>query len=199
MEAEVKERLVGAVILVLLAVLVLPALLTGPKQAEPLQSPEAPVASRSVEIDLGGPQDDEQVEILPLDEAAPAPQPAAVREAPTGLPDTSEPPATSGAAPAADPAPAAMPVATPPAQPAQAPVGAGWAVQVAALSNRDAALKLVAELQRRGYPAFILEYRAAGRVLYRVRIGPEADRGRAVAMAARLKSDGTAGNVVSHP
>ena len=44
METEVKERLVGAVILVLLAVLVLPALLTGPKQAEPLQSPEAPVA-----------------------------------------------------------------------------------------------------------------------------------------------------------
>jgi cell division septation protein DedD len=36
-------------------------------------------------------------------------------------------------------------------------------------------------------------------VLYRVRVGPEQDRGRADALAARLAKDGYRGNVARHP
>lgn len=193
METEVKERLVGAVILVLLAVLVVPALLSGPRQAAPVE-PGASPELRSVEIDLGGPREAPPVEIVPLDEPVQEAQPAAPPEAPTGVPGTEE------AAPAEAPAPVAAP---PPASPAtvQAPIpsGQGWAVQVAALSSRDAAARRVAELKQRGYPAFLLEYRTDGRVLYRVRVGPETTRERAAALAARLQAEGIQGNVVNHP
>jgi DedD protein len=57
----------------------------------------------------------------------------------------------------------------------------------------------VGELRGRGYPAFIVEYRADGRVLHRVRVGPEQDRARADALAARLAKDGYPGTVARHP
>ena len=198
MEPEVKERLVGAVILVLLAVLVVPALLSGPQQSEPAQ-PRAAASSRSVEIDLGGTRTAEPVEITTPDETVPGSPPALVREAPSGLPDGDVPAAaaTPGPAPAASAEPAA--VTAPAARQAAAAVAAGFAVQVAALSNRDAAAQQVVDLERRGYSAFIVEYRSGGRVLYRVRVGPEAARERAVALAARLKAEGIGGNVVSQP
>lgn len=196
METEVKERLVGAIILVLLAVLVLPALLTGPRQPEPQAEPAAPTPVRSVDLDLGGARPDAAVEVTALDEPAHVPPPAAVREAPTGLPGGSEP--AAGIEPPPVPV-AAPPPATEPVRQAASPAGSGWAVQVAALSSRDAAMKSVADLQRRGYTAFILEYRNGGRVLYRVRVGPEEARERAAALAARMQAEGIGGNVVSHP
>jgi DedD protein len=57
----------------------------------------------------------------------------------------------------------------------------------------------VAELQKRRYSAFILEYRASGQVLYRVRVGPEQDRARAEEIAARLAKDGFQPVVARHP
>lgn len=196
METDVKERLVGAVILVLLAVLVVPALLSGPKPSVPAE-PAVAAPSRSVEIDLGGPAAGDAAGIAAVGELAPEPQSAAMREPPTGLPDSDAPEG------AANPMRAAAPQtgqAVAPAVPeAVTPAGAGWAVQVAALSNREAAMKRVAELAQRGYSAFVLEYRSGGRVLYRVRVGPEPVRERATALAARLKAEGFEGNVVSHP
>jgi DedD protein len=72
-------------------------------------------------------------------------------------------------------------------------------VQLGAFSSRAAADRLVTDLRRRGYPAFIAEYRAEGKVLHRVRVGPEQERARADALAARLAKDGFNGNVARHP
>jgi DedD protein len=72
-------------------------------------------------------------------------------------------------------------------------------VQVAAFSSQDSARKMVADLKSRGYGAFILEYRADNRVLYRVRVGPEAQRERASALASRLQGEGFKAAVVPHP
>jgi len=47
--------------------------------------------------------------------------------------------------------------------------------------------------------AFLLEYRASGKVLYRVRVGPEQDRARAEEIAARLAKDGFQPVVARHP
>jgi DedD protein len=72
-------------------------------------------------------------------------------------------------------------------------------VQLAALSSQDSATKMVADLKSRGYSAFIVEYRASDRVLYRVRVGPEAQRDRAAALASRLQGEGFKATVVPHP
>jgi DedD protein len=215
METAVKERLIGAAVLVLLVVLVVPALLSGPREPPP-PDPVGEGPIRSVEIDMERSRPlSEPVEPSPADRDV-------VPPAPSGLPEPSAQgfsgPAdrTSATLPATEavaqplpadadaPSAAAVPTGTPsdapPAtSPESAPPGAGWAVQLAALSNQDSALKMVSDLKTRGYAAFILEYRSGGKVLYRVRVGPEAQRERAVALAARLQGEGFKTTVVTHP
>jgi DedD protein len=72
-------------------------------------------------------------------------------------------------------------------------------VQLGSFASRPNADKLAGELRGRGYSAFVSEFRGSGRVLYRVRVGPEQDRGRADALAARLARDGNKGTVAPHP
>ena len=72
-------------------------------------------------------------------------------------------------------------------------------MQLGAFSNKSKAEQLVAELRTRGFSAFVLEYRASGKVLYRVRVGPEQDRSRAEATAARLAKEGFQPVVARHP
>jgi DedD protein len=83
--------------------------------------------------------------------------------------------------------------------PAAAPAATAWAVQLGAFSNKAKAEQLVAQLKERRYAAFVLEYRATGQVLYRVRVGPEQDRARAEEIAARLAKDGFQPVVARHP
>jgi cell division septation protein DedD len=194
MEVQVRERLVGALVLVAIVVLFVPALLKGPAR----DSDVAEVADRrSVVIPVRAtsePEPEEKPVPEPLsqdsgrtvvDEPLPqaAPPPAAVT-----APTVERPPATEP-----EPSPAAAPAAgVAPGQPA-------WAVQLGAFSTREKADALVARLRGNGYTAFVLEYRADGKVLHRVRVGPEQNRERAAAIAARLRIDGFQPVVAPHP
>jgi DedD protein len=72
-------------------------------------------------------------------------------------------------------------------------------VQLGSFASRPNAEKLADELKRGGYSAFVSEFRGSGKVLYRVRVGPEQDRARADALAQRLARDGRKGTVAPHP
>lgn len=186
MEVRVRERLVGALVLVALVVLLVPAVLTG-RGSAPTEPPAQP--TRRVEVPLvdAGAVPEEQILV-----------PEPVAEAPA-------PPEVLPPAPAPQPAPAAAPATQAPAraesapQPDAKPQAPAWAVQLGAFSNRAKAEQLVAELKKRRYSAFLLEYRASGQVLYRVRVGPEQDRARAEEIAARLAKDGFQPVVARHP
>ena len=191
MEAPVRERLVGALVLVAIVVLLVPSILKG-RDPAPQGTPEQP--TRRVEVPVGlvepPPQDDV---LVPEPEPPDAPSPVIV--APPA-PSVTKPMESPGRAPEkpledAKPSKAAVPSA-----PAEAPA---WAVQLGAFSNRAKAEQLVAELRKRGYAAFVLEYRATGQALYRVRVGPEQDRERAAEIAARLAKDGFQPVVARHP
>jgi DedD protein len=205
MDNAVKERLVGAAVLVLLVVIVVPALLSGPREPAPSAEADAPDAAmpagpasevRVVEIDLTGKQGQAATPTLldPVESPAAIPAPG---------------PESGAQAPAVDNAAGVMAQTETPSEPPQegpqqtaepsAPPAAGWAVQVAALSSGEAAAKMAADLRGKGYSAFVLEHRADGRVLYRVRVGPESQRERAVALAARLQDEGLTPTVVAHP
>jgi DedD protein len=195
MEIRVRERLVGALVLVTIVVLLVPALLKGPERAaDAATGPE----TRSVVVQLDDADQPAQDEVLVPE--PPQPQPAAAQ--PESLPP---PPATEsapsvelqGALPPAD-AGANRPVETAPAASAAVETPA-WAIQLGAFSTREKADDLVANLRKRGYRAFVLEYRASGKVLHRVRVGPEQDRERAVAIAERLRKDGFQPVVAPHP
>ncbi len=193
MEVRARERLVGALVLVAAVVLLVPALLKGPRQQ---QDTEPSPGTKSVEVTLG-----EGGTPASKDTLVPEPAPPIAKAAPEpdradDLP-ASDPPATAVPASPAPAAAARPPVTEPTASgPAEQPA---WAVQLGAFSTREKAEGLVSDLRRRGYAAFVLEYRAGGQVLHRVRVGPEQDRARAVAIAERLRKDGFQPVVAPHP
>lgn len=191
MDSKIRERMVGALVLVALIVLVVPALLKGPGTASsPVPTPD----TKGVEFpldDAGVPAEGDS--LVPEPEIAQAKPEMPAPVAPKAI--DSPRPANSAAA---EPESAGVPPAARPAQPAAAQQSA-WAVQLGAFSSRSKAEGLVAKLRARGYSAFVLEYRAGGQLLHRVRVGPEQDRARAVEIAARLRNDGFEPVVAPHP
>jgi DedD protein len=200
MDVRVRERLIGALVLVAIVVLFVPAILKG-RDPEPIQAPE-PATVRRIEMPIGdaAPAPEEQILVPEPQEPdrppAPAPPPPAdpatganvARTQPVAPPPSAAPPDARAAARAA-----------PPPAVAQSSPASAWAVQLGAFSNKSKAEQLVAELRKRQFAAFVLEYRASGKVLYRVRVGPEQDRARAEATAARLAKEGFEPVVARHP
>ncbi len=79
------------------------------------------------------------------------------------------------------------------------PASASWAVQVGSFSDKIKADILRRELQVRRFPAFVLTAQVDGKLMYRVRVGPELERNKAVRLRDRLAQDmSLTGNVVGH-
>jgi DedD protein len=72
-------------------------------------------------------------------------------------------------------------------------------VQLGVFASRDNAERLAKQVKGSGYPVVVNEVSGSGKKLYRVRVGPEADRGAAVALGAKLRAAGHAGSVVPYP
>ena len=196
MDTALRNRLTGAVILVLLAVLLLPELLTGaggtatrtPSTAG--ATPEGGAPLQTLQIDLSGtargpagsappPPEvmDDQAEGLDVDPAAPPPVVRLpVPEAITTAPPTTAPPA------------AVPPAATPPTAAPVDPTATRFYVQVGTFATRERAETAQKDLARRGFKVIINETTSGVRRLHRVRVGPVADRAAAVALEARLRS-----------
>lgn len=194
MEVRVRERLIGALVLVAIVVLIVPAVLKGPERVRE-ETPSVP--TRTVIVPLGDAAAPAQDDDLIPEPDAPAPGPATPPAEPPAEP--SVPARRDVAAPVAEASPPAASRATESASELAPVTTPAWAVQLGAFSTRDKADGLVSDLRRRGYAAFVLEYRASGKVLHRVRVGPEQDRERAVAIAERLRKDGYQPVVAPHP
>jgi DedD protein len=181
-----KERLTGAVILVVFVVIVVPALLSGPPR------PATPVTATGVE---GPPMRSYTIDLT--DPAGTQP-PMTPTTTPVTVTPPPLPPLSPAQAPGAESAPTPEPLPTPAPAPASASVETGFAVQIGSFANRANAEGLVAKLGKVGFPAFIAPT-GNGRKLYRVRVGPVADRAGALQLAARLAEAGQPGKVVDHP
>ena len=185
-----KERVIGAVVLVLLAVLVVPIFLDGP-------SDDTELVSESVT--LPGQNDQErrqQTIVLNRDRSEPVPtsRPAATAT-PTPEPERKSPPSQQPAREIPAPKPA-----EPTSEPASGSSETGmWAVQLGSFSSKENAEKLAGSLRDQGYAAFLSQLQSNGNELHRVRIGPQKDRQSAEAVAAQLAKNGHTGQVVSHP
>ena len=208
MERPLKQRLIGATILVAIAVAVLPGLLSGRREVATLEPTrdDSGMPLRAHEFSLGETLTAEE-QAVAADELQPDPVPVEAVVAPEPLPLTPPPGVPATAAPAAANKPAAapalvvappvkaaaVPAATTPVKPAAAaPVVSlsGWVVQIGSFGTRQKADELVAKLQAKGFRAFTLAYTAAGRTLHRVRVGPEQNRQKAEQIAKRLEADG---------
>jgi cell division septation protein DedD len=112
-------------------------------------------------------------ETPPAESVAPAAEPEA--EARPGPPPAA---AADTTARAADARPASTAQAEQP-----------WIVQVTALKKRGEAQAIATRLASRGYKAYVLDPQPGSTVLYRVRVGPFADRADAEQIVKRLTSE----------
>jgi DedD protein len=199
MERPVKERLIGASILVALIVLVVPELLSGPKPGAPPTArlpAVAPEPIRTVTVDLATSKapalSDEPASAVPVP-ANPAPANAVpASAAPASAAPASAPPASAGASEPANPGPVETTAPTPTSTP-----HALWAVQLGSFASRANSDNLVHQLKAQGFSVYVLSGGAGPALRYRVRIGPLADRQSAERLAARLKSLGHVSSIVA--
>ena len=102
----------------------------------------------------------------------------------TPTPKPEAPPAEPARPPAAPAATAAAPVAA-----TTEPAGTGFAIQVAALREREEADTIVKRLAGKGYPAYVLAPAKGAPAVYRVRVGKFKERREADTVAARLQKE----------
>ncbi len=216
MDRSTKERLTGAIVLVAVAWLVIPVFLDGPGE-------EGETVRQRVELPgRDTAQTQTKTIVLKPDTASgtDAPRvtdpPPVTRRLSAPARDEPGPEAKVEAEPRQEPAvqPPAPAQETPPPQPAAKAAESGpapsgsvdtsaavslWAVQLGSFSNQANAEGLAADLRKQGFAAFLSRVDAGGKSLHRVRVGPQGSRAEAEKVAARLKSAGHDGQVVSHP
>lgn len=228
MDTHLKERLVGAAVLVAAAVILIPEMLSGPSEREANGSGGERAAEeggvRTYTIDLGDrarsgangaatPAENTAVVV----EETPAPPPEIVPEAsvPVAVPERQQAANTKAGVAAPEPRalepPASVAKASPASSPSLAPAQAApasarstggekqpWVVQVGSFANQATAERLSQDLERRGYASFVVPFKPAAQTLYRVRVGPMKARGDADAVVQKLKREGTAATVVAN-
>jgi DedD protein len=181
MDRRVKERLVGATILGVLIVLLVPEMLSGPKPAAaPAASSSEPV--RNVTVDLTTRQS-----VAPAPTAAQASSAAEPDTAGSATPPPAPPAAAQAAAPVADaPAPVESPSSSPISQGGDT-AHRGWALQVGSFASRENADKLVHQLKAHGYSAYVISSGSGATIRHKVRVGPVTDRAAAERLLVKLK------------
>ncbi|MFP5378498.1 MAG: SPOR domain-containing protein [Vicinamibacteria bacterium] len=168
----------------------------GVAEPAPLEAPEMEVATDAPAAAPGpggAPASANEELTYPdrLDEGAPVPEQLRDDVVPSGDAAEALPPDTTPA-PTETPAAAAPAAAeAPPAASAAnaEPPGDGFAIQVAALQNRQEADSVARRLGDRGYPAYVLAPAPGAPQVYRVRVGKYSDRREAEAVAGRLEKE----------
>ena len=207
MDKALKERIIGATVLVAVAVLVVPVFLDGPPSEEEMVSERVPLPGQSEQktqtVVLDRDRDEPvpaQVETPTESEtqtaaaSSPPPEPDVVAQQTDPEPERVE--TTPAREPESEPEPEREPPA--PMQAASSTTGM-WAVQVGAYSTADRANNVAADLRKQGFAAFLSQLQTGSGQLHRVRVGPQKDREAAEAMAARLQKAGHDGKVLPHP
>jgi cell division septation protein DedD len=243
MDQGLKERLIGAAVLVALGVWLIPLLLDGPDDGAEdgpvsLQLPIPGVQSAPVRtevVDLNAAREPQSAVIVVDDAAAaerarraaaaPGAEPAAVpstaRSSDGGAAASSETVAAAEAAaleraaeleaaaasagtsaPAQTAAPsepaASAPVPESPPRRADPPMASGdWAIQLGSFGEEENARRLAERVAGFGFEPRISDYRAGGRTMYRVRVGPHPTRAAAEAAASSLSAHGFVAQVVT--
>jgi DedD protein len=182
-----KQRMVGALVLLALAVIFLPMLLTREDELRQVvvDAPAMPQAPSMPQIEMQPvtvpepqvlpqePVPDEPIAELPGTPAEAAPAPESVAESPVPV----EPAAAAPPPSAPPPAQASAPVQAPVSRLDANGVPVSWSVQLASLSSRSGAENLQKTLRSQGYNAYIRSVDGMNRVF----VGPlierlEADR-----------------------
>ncbi len=210
MDDGLKQRIIGAVVLVIAAVIFLPMLLTGQDETSRVEI-EVPEPPPMDDREIARPAPAELPDPEPIPEIPPsaapdpmsppsppaAPGPAIGAPAPAPAPAPVEPPMVT--APTSPPAATPPPTAAPPAA-SPAPTATGnWVVQLGSFSSASNADGLRQTLRAQGYNAYTRSTQVDGRSITRVYVGPVVEREEANRLRDELaRRQGSKGLVVAH-
>lgn len=203
MDTALKQRLLGAAVLIALAIIFVPMFFSNspPKQDNTTlalsipQAPERNFETRNLSVDSS--PKPSTTKPAPMPAAPPAAiNPDKVATVNTGAPATFEAPDQSASSPPAATKPPTAPATATPvaAKPAVAPAPppaptvqaeGRYVVNLGVYADAGGAAALVAKVKKLGYPAFAEATEYQGKAAQRVRVGPYADR--AAAEGVRLK------------
>lgn len=170
MDEQFKRRLVGAAVLASLAIIFIPMLFEDDSKLEP-----PPLYQTRIPEKPRAP-----FESRLLKDEVPAVQPIE-REQPVQVDVADE-------TPARDP------------EPEQTAGLQAWTVQVGSFSSQTNASQLVGKLKSAGFESFLQQAEVEGKPVYRVLVGPEADRVRAEALLPQINAAaGLKGSVKRYP
>lgn len=158
-DRKAKQRLVGAIVIVSLAVIFIPMLLNTEDNVNPLL-----IGSNIPE------QPDHSVEIIPLTPPQPRPEQRPITVIPVdeqSAETTTEPETTQPAASETQASNQAATEASPDTN------LSGWVVQLGSFAKKRNALELRDKARANGFAAFVEAYSTANGQRYRVRVGPE--------------------------
>lgn len=191
-----RHRIIGAIIVVSLAVILIPMILDerdAPSQLKdaneiPRRSADAEEADTRVVVTPVGELGADKGKATADDAKAPAtasPAPAPESKAP--LPEP--PPVARESAPAVAKPPVAKPAERPAEKATATPADGSWYVQVGVYSNRDNAQRVVEKLKGRGFSVVTDTVKIEGGKATRLRVGPYRDKSAAEKAAARIEKD----------
>lgn len=196
-ENRVKQRVVGGVVLLALAVIIIPMVLDFRKDYDQVISgSNIPPKPKDFRIETFELNREPQVKVPTLSEAGSVERAVAQK-----VDEHREAEQKRAAETAAKSVESARPVQnTPVAPPRKSPaVRDGWAVQVGSFGSENNALRLRDKIRKRGYAAFVDSVNVNGKVSHRVRVGPEAEKSRAELLKRSLQQEmGLKGLVISH-
>lgn len=199
MDIALKQRLVGAGVLIALAVIVLPMLLGGRPEGSVADSQRIELPPQPAELEfetrrfpVGESPEDSAAAFAESQPARPLPAPGRQEEAPVEPEEVVEAPAQEMPAPVRDTP--AQPPPLPQPLPEQPVDGASrYVVQVASFGSMENANRLSSRLEDLGYSVLLDSIRASTGTLHRVRVGTYPDRPSAANAVSRIQEQ--VGNV----
>lgn len=179
MNQQLKQRIIGAIVLISLAIIFIPALLDGSHtNVSPLQERQAPQKPNFYfeEIKLPKSVDAGKApsRVIKDKKDVSTTKPVAVK--PKVVVKQSEPVSQK----------IERKVSKKPDSTTKKPAPSAWVVQIASLTNSKRALELKGKLKKRGFSAFVEEITRDGKRFYRVRVGPELKQAEAVQLQRKI-------------
>ncbi|MCU7842968.1 MAG: SPOR domain-containing protein [Candidatus Thiodiazotropha sp. (ex Monitilora ramsayi)] len=161
LEEGLKQRLIGAAVLVALVVIFVPMLIDEPQDSKLVSDhriPEKPPALVKPMPEILPPKPETAETPVQVPEAPPTPKPDVVEKKAPSKKAGKKPPTS-------------------------------WMIQVASLTVQKNAEKLVADLRKAEMPAHLEKVAVDGKKHFRIRVGPEVDFKTAERMAKKIKRD----------
>lgn len=197
MESVTKQRIVGGLVLVALALIIIPLVIDFSQKT----------TEKALEVTVPKAPDEMKMTVLPLDEWSqkidPAVNPQAEVVTPTLTPRPKPPEAAVTMPPTVTQDKPAATAAIPAEKAVEKQPGTTsadqWMVQAGSFTAEDKAKAFSDRLKGMGYPAFYQKGSdGSGAAVFRVRVGPVADRAGAESLLQRLKRDAKVDGLVMH-